>query len=382
MFLASHSSFFPGPEGDIAQVVGLRERASVAKVASGRFTSFAGSHPLGMMADRVRNGLGRPLEVLELVLREQQVFPVVREQHSLLANEEDSAAPLGKAGLLQDLGLLHPLIPGQGQRTTIPPPGVLVTRPHGGGSDFGMGRRASGFDRFGGVEVEGPEGQVVPVTAQVGHGPVPKVPPAVPLRSREIDRVIGAHRSRPDPEVPIQVRGDRLGFPGSFLGAHNITKLLGIFPALPSPGPAHPDVHLGNRTNRSGLHQLDHPAIVVAGVNLGALLGGYSGCGRGFGHHPRLVHIARERLFAVDVLLVAQGGKGGKRRACVRWCSPPPRRRCRACRRTSGSRGTWPHQDTSWRHPPDCDHSHRTAPRCFPYCQFAACCGRRDRRNQ
>ena len=69
-------------EGDVAKVVGNRERAGVEEVARGRFARLAGVKPLLMMAARFRNERLRRFEILEFLLRQQQVLAIVGKQHS------------------------------------------------------------------------------------------------------------------------------------------------------------------------------------------------------------------------------------------------------------------------------------------------------------
>ena len=44
-----------------------------------------------------------------------------------------------------------------------------------------MGRRPQALTAWG-IEVQRPEGQVIPVAPQIRHGAVPEIPPTIPLR--------------------------------------------------------------------------------------------------------------------------------------------------------------------------------------------------------
>ena len=61
------------------------------------------------------------------------------------------------------------------------------------------------------------------------------------------------------------------------------------------------------------LDVLDDAAVVVAGVDLRAHLRGDAGLPGSLADEPRLLHVVRERLLAVDVLLQLQGGQRGER---------------------------------------------------------------------
>ena len=164
-------------------------------------------------------------------------------------------------------------------------------------------RRPPRLDGFRGIELERPEGEIVEVAAEVGHGAVAEVPPAIPLRPGEIDGVKRPMRRRADPKIPVEVCRWRLGFLWSFERPDDVAVALGCLLTLPTPGASDPDVGLANGADGSGLDFLDDAPVVVAGMNLGAHLGGDSRFLRCLCDHPRLVHVARQGFFAVNVFL-------------------------------------------------------------------------------
>lgn len=139
--------------------------------------------------------------------------------------------------------------------------------------------------------------------------PLPKSHQRVPFRAGEVDVVERAVGGGADPEVPVEVVGDGVFFGGAPGGVDDIAALARWFPA---PGAADPDVDVGDGADGAGLDEFDDAAVVVAGVDLGAHLGGDAGFGGGFGDDACLVDIAGEGFFAVDVFFAFEGGEGGE----------------------------------------------------------------------
>ncbi len=111
----------------------------------------------------------------------------------------------------------------------------------------------------------------------------------------------------------MQPFGNRVLDRGPFLHEHNIVRGLGLFlRGLPPPGASHPDMDLADRADGPRLDQLDHAAVVVGSVDLGAHLGGYPGPAGGFPDDARFPHVVGERFFAIDMLAQLQGGQRGK----------------------------------------------------------------------
>src|SRR5687768_8819600 len=130
------------------------------------------------------------------------------------------------------------------------------------------------MDGGGGAEIEGPEGEVVPVRAEVAHGAGAEIPPAVPLWAGEIDVMIRAIRRRAEPEVPIDVVGGRHGFGGTGGEGDDVFVALGGFGGLVAPGAGDPDVDGAHGTDGACADELDDAAEVFGGVDLNAHLGG------------------------------------------------------------------------------------------------------------
>jgi hypothetical protein len=94
--------FFPDTVSHIAQMIGLGQQSGVLEVARRRFARLAGVQPLGMMADGVLNERLWTLEILELGFGQQNVLRIIRQQHSLIANEQHSGIPRGDLAFLPD----------------------------------------------------------------------------------------------------------------------------------------------------------------------------------------------------------------------------------------------------------------------------------------
>src|SRR6185295_7449171 len=165
------------------------------------------------------------------------------------------------------------------------------------------------FDGLRRVQLEGPEGEVVPVAAQVAHRARTEVPPAVPLGTGEVDRVEGPHRRGADPEVPVEVGGNRHLFLGPFHGADDVVVRGGLLGRLEPPDAADPDVALGDLADRARLDELDHAAVVVARVDLRARLGGDLRLLRGVLDDAGFPDAVGEGLLAVDMLAHLEGGQ-------------------------------------------------------------------------
>ena len=173
-----------------------------------------------------------------------------------------------------------------------------------------MGRWAAGFDGERVFEFEGPEGKVVPVAAEVAHGAVAEIPPAVPLGAGVVDFVEGAHGRGADPEVPVEAFRNGHGFFGAFGDEDAIAVLLGVFLALPAPGTADPDMGFLDGADGAGLDQFNDAAVVLGGVDLDAHLGRRAGFLGGETDLACFVDVVGEGFFAVDVLLMLQGTHG------------------------------------------------------------------------
>ena len=142
--------------------------------------------------------------------------------------------------------------------------------------------------------------------------PLPKSHHRYHFGPGEIDLVERPLRRGAEPEVPVEPLGDRRGFLGPLGHVDDVVVPLGRLLRLPAPGPADPDVHVVHRPDRAGLDQLDHAAVVVAGVDLRAHLGRDLGLRRRLADDPGLPDVVRQRLLAVDVLAQLQGRQRGE----------------------------------------------------------------------
>jgi hypothetical protein len=174
-----------------------------------------------------------------------------------------------------------------------------------------MGGGTEGFDGEWGVEFEGPEGEVIPVGAEVGHGAVAEVPPAIPFGAGVVDFVEGAVGGGADPEVPVEMRGWGLGFGGAFGDVDAVFVGFGVGLRLQAPGAGDADVGVGDSADGSGLDEFDDAAVVGVAVDLGAHLGGDAGGGGGLGDEAGFVDVVGEGFFAVDGFFEEEGGEGG-----------------------------------------------------------------------
>src|SRR5262249_30993638 len=153
-------------------------------------------------------------------------------------------------------------------------------------------------------QLQRPERQVVPVAAEIAHRAAAEIPPAIPFRTGEVDRMERPRRCRAQPEIPVETRRNRLLFLRTFGDVDNVLVLVRSLLALQAPRARHPDVGLAHRTDDTALDQFDDAAIVLAGVNLNAHLRGDLALHRLLANLARLPDVVCERLLAVDVLVV------------------------------------------------------------------------------
>ena len=132
----------------------------------------------------------------------------------------------------------------------------------------------------------------------ITNRPAAKIPPTAPFE-RHIGAVVVALGGRPQPQVPIEVRGHLLRHrrPGHALGP-------------PAPGAVSDHMHLPHRPDRARLDQLHQPDVTRVLMVLGAHLGGQLLPCRQPGDQPGLLHSVGERLLAIDMQAPAQGPRG------------------------------------------------------------------------
>ena len=152
------------------------------------------------------------------------------------------------------------------------------------------------------------------MAAQVAHRAVAEVPPAVPLRSGQVDVVERPGRGGTEPEIPVEALGHGVRRRGALLHEHDVAgRLRFVLRRVQAPRARHPHVALADGADGAALDQLDDAAIVVARVDLRAHLRRHAGRGRRLADHARLRDVVRERLLAVDVLLQLERRQRGER---------------------------------------------------------------------
>src|SRR5213078_1164798 len=103
------------------------------------------------------------------------------------------------------------LIPGELDRRHVATSAVLVSDVVGRGSLFRTDGRAVRLDGGGMAQFERPEGHVIPMTAEVGQRAAAEVPVRVPFRlAADVAVMKRAYRRRPQPQIPMQIRGHGL----------------------------------------------------------------------------------------------------------------------------------------------------------------------------
>ena len=113
---------------------------------------------------------------------------------------------------------------------------VLVLHLHRRGGDLGVGRRAARLDGGRGPQLQRPERQVDPVAAEVAHGPVAEVPPAVPLGSGQVHVAVRPGGSR------ALARGPSRGLAGmgSASAGRSCTKTMSLCSVASASVACHP----------------------------------------------------------------------------------------------------------------------------------------------
>ena len=148
---------------------------------------------------------------------------------------------LGDRAGRPQLGLLLALVPGAaGPAACRRGRSVFVGRVHRRRGDLRVRRRAERLDGPRRLELQRPERQVVPVAAQVAHGAVAEVPPAVPFRPGEVDLVERPGRRGAEPEVPVEPGGDRRGVRRAARSRRRCPCSAGPPPSTAGPRPGRP----------------------------------------------------------------------------------------------------------------------------------------------
>jgi hypothetical protein len=299
-----------GAVGDVAEVVGFGEGTGVAEGAAGAGAVADGIQPFLMMARGVGDEGGGWGETGEVGFGQELVFAVVGDEHAFGADEQDAAGPLRDDGVVlpgvRFGGSLMPVDAAGGELATD---AVLVSGGERGGGDLGMRGRAKGFDGQRSVELQRPERQVIPVGAEVRHGAIAKVPPAIPFGPGEIDVVVRAEGGGADPEIPIEVRRRGLRFSGAVGDVDDVLVGLGLSLGLKAPGAGDADMGVGDIANGSRLNELDDAAVVGRGVDLCAHLRGDAGFGGSLSDEAGFGDVVGEGLFTIDRLFQSKRGQ-------------------------------------------------------------------------
>ena len=304
--------FFADAVGDIAEVIGFGEASTVFEVAGGRGAGFAGEEPFGVVADAFGDGSSWPSEVFEFLLGEEEMFAVVGEEHAFFADKEATFAPLGDFLFSPELGFNFALIPSDAAGGETGAWTIFVGGAHGGGGEFEVCGAFAGLDGFWGIEFEGPEGEIIPVGAEVAHRATAEVPPAVPFGAGDVDFVEGSGGGGAEKEIPVEVCGRGFGFGGAFGDEDDVAVAFGGFFGLEAPSAGDPDVAFADGADGACLDEFDDSAVVGLGVNLGSHLGGDLGFTSGFANFPTFPDVMGEGFFAIDMLFHPQGWEGGK----------------------------------------------------------------------
>ena len=143
--------------------------------------------------------------------------------------------------VLPDRRLVLALVPVSLTAGISPRGAVLVGRRScdaGAISGCGGGPLASTVS--GALQLQRPERQVVPVAAEVAHGAVAEIPPAIPFRPGDVDGVERPLRRRAEPQFPVEPGRDRLRLLRALGDVDDVLVALARLPGSASPRPATP----------------------------------------------------------------------------------------------------------------------------------------------
>src|ERR1051326_3291615 len=138
------------------------------------------------------------------------------------------------------------------------------------------------------------------MTADVPKSPGPEIPPTAPFE-RKIGGVIGAHRSRANPQIPIQRGRNRRRL------CRPLHSLRPVFVEETLRRAISPNMHLTHWPNRSGPNKFAKPASLVRGLALIAHLRGNFGVARSLGELAGLPHRVRQWFLAINVFPMLDG---------------------------------------------------------------------------
>ena len=277
--------------GNGAQQDGLGQRARVVEVARRQAAGLAGQQPFLLVADRFGEGRIGHFEVGERFPGQENMARVVGQQHALVAHEQHGRVPCRDFPRSQKRRFPAAVVPGEAQRGHVATGGIGVAHDEPLRRAVGIERWALGLNGRGVPELECPEGQVTVVAAKVAQGAVAVGPPVAPAK-RSIGRIIGKVLGPGHPAIPVQSLG-RGRIPGGPLAAVILGRA--------------PDVYVADRADRPALNQLDHAAIILAGVNLRAHLRHQIVLSGRIDHRPCLGDGVGQRFLAIAMFTQPHG---------------------------------------------------------------------------
>src|SRR5690349_12692931 len=139
------------------------------------------------MSRRPRDPWRRRLKAVKFLLWKQHMLAVIGQKHAFAANEQTATIPLWYGSALPQLRLIFALVPGELHRREFPPSAILVGCAHRSRRDLRVWRRAAGLHRERCLKFQSPKRQVIPMTSEIAHRAISKIPPPVPFRAGEID---------------------------------------------------------------------------------------------------------------------------------------------------------------------------------------------------
>ena len=157
------------------------------------------------MTDGILDKRGRRLEAFEILLRQQHVPAIIRQQRGFLANEQHAALPLGRLLCREQGRLLAAVIPGQPDNWLCAARRILVTNNQPGWRRFSVNRgTVHRFNRERTAQLQCPMRQVHIMTAEVRQRAAAEGPPVPPF-DWQVFRAVGPIFRRSQPPVVMKV---------------------------------------------------------------------------------------------------------------------------------------------------------------------------------
>ncbi len=136
-------------------------------------------------------------------------------------------------------------------------------------------------------QLKRPHRQVQRMTAEIGEAAVAEVEPVAPLVGVVNVFLVRTHRRRPNPQVPVEIGGNRILPLGASFGSFDANA---------------PDIHLGDFPQRARLDNFDAPPQRFAGAPLVPHLRHHLAAADQLAQRPGLSHAVRQRLLAINIL--------------------------------------------------------------------------------